>query len=235
MHIATDPDCQVPTVHVVDDDPALRKALSRVLQLHGWRVRSFDSSEAFLDVCDDSASGCLLLDVQLPGLDGLALQQRLIEARISLPIVFLSGHGDIPTSVRALKAGAHDFLTKPVAAADLLTAVSQATARHAAASQQHGELDALRQRYDGLTEREREVLSALCKGRLNKQIASDLGIVEQTVKFHRARIMERMGAATVAELMYQSARLALLSQEPASVSDSASISASALRPTSREH
>ena len=219
--------CPAPTVHIVDDDTALCRALSRVLQLQGWPVRCFASSEAFLAECDDSASGCLLLDLQLPGLDGLALQQRLIAARITLPIVFLSGHGDIPMSVRALKAGAHDFLTKPVAAADLLAAVSRAAARHAEARLQHGELDALRQRYDGLTEREREVLSALCKGRLNKQIASDLGIVEQTVKFHRARIMERMGAATVAELMYQAARLALLSQEPAS--DSASTVGSTLR------
>ncbi len=233
MHIPTDIHAQAPTVHIVDDDPALCKALSRVLQVHGWPVRLFASSEAFLAECDDSASGCLLLDVQLPGLDGLALQQRLIEARITLPIVFLSGHGDIPMSVRALKAGAHDFLTKPVAAADLLAAVSRAAARHAEARLQHGALEVLRQRYDGLTEREREVLSALCKGRLNKQIASDLGIVEQTVKFHRARIMERMGAATVAELMYQSARLALLSQEPASVS--LSVSASNIRPPSREH
>jgi FixJ family two-component response regulator len=128
-------------------------------------------------------------------------------------------------SVRALKAGAHDFLTKPVAAADLLAAVSQAAARHAHARQQSGELDGLRQRYGDLTDREREVLLALCKGRLNKQIAGELGIVEQTVKFHRARIMERMQAATVAELMYQSARLALLSQAPAPAS----------RPTGREH
>jgi FixJ family two-component response regulator len=215
-HIPADIDAQVPTVHIVDDDPALCKALSRVLQLHGWRVRLFASSEAFLAECDDSASGCVLLDVQLPGLDGLALQQRLIEVGITLPIVFLSGHGDIPMSVRALKAGAHDFLTKPVAAADLLAAVSQAAARYAEARQQLGELEALRQRYDGLTEREREVLFALCQGRLNKQVAGDLGIVEQTVKFHRARIMERMGAATVAELMYQSARLALMSEQPTS-------------------
>jgi len=227
MHSPSLVDRLAPTVHIVDDDPALCRALSRVLKLQGWPVRCFASSEAFLAECDDSTSGCLLLDVQLPGLDGLALQQRLIEAGITLPIVFLSGHGDIPMSVRALKAGAHDFLTKPVAAADLLAAVSQAAARHAQARQQHGELDALRQRYDGLTEREREVLSALCRGQLNKQIAGELGIVEQTVKFHRARIMERMGAATVAALMYQAARLALLSQEKAQ--------APAIRPTASGH
>jgi FixJ family two-component response regulator len=215
MQASSEPDRSAPTVHIVDDDLALCKALSRVLQRQGWPVRCFASSEAFLADCDNSASGCLLLDVQLPGLDGLALQQRLIDAGITLPIVFLSGHADIPMSVRALKAGAHDFLTKPVAATDLLAAVSQAAARHAATRQQHGELEALRQRHDGLTEREREVLLALCKGRLNKQIAAELGIVEQTVKFHRARIMERMGAATVAELMYQAACLTLLSQAPA--------------------
>jgi FixJ family two-component response regulator len=116
---------QVPTVFIVDDDRALCKALSRVLKLQGWPVRCFASSEAFLAECDEGASGCLLLDLQLPGLDGLALQRRLIDARITLPIVFLSGHGDIPTSVRALKAGAHDFLTKPVAVADLLAAASR--------------------------------------------------------------------------------------------------------------
>lgn len=202
-----------PTVHIVDDDAALCKALSRLLAAHGWQVRCFASGEAFLADCDPDATGCLLLDVQLPGLDGLALQQRLSDAGITLPIVFLSGHGDIPMSVRALKAGADDFLTKPVAATELLAAVSHAAARHAAMRQQDDATLELQRRFEALTGREREVLAALCQGRLNKQIAADLGIVEQTVKFHRARIMERMQAATVAELMYQSARLALPSRE----------------------
>jgi len=205
----------MPTVNIVDDDEALRKALSRVLRFQGWSVKCFESSEAFLAGCDPDASGCLLLDVQLPGLDGLALQQRLHDAGIRLPIIFMSGHGDIPMSVRALKAGARDFLSKPLTAAQLLEAVSQAVAWQADARQTIDEQHELRRRYDALSDRERQVLLELCRGRLNKQIAAELGIVEQTVKFHRARIMERMQAATVADLMYQAARLALLSKQSA--------------------
>jgi FixJ family two-component response regulator len=198
-----------PTVHVVDDDPQVAKALARLLREHGFRTAVFDSAEAFLAQRDASAPGCLVLDVHLPGLDGLALQRRLAEGGPALPIVFLTGHGDIPMSVQAVKAGAVDFLTKPVAAETLLGAVRAGLAQDAQVRQAQAESAALRQRLDSLTAREREVLAGLAAGKLNKQIAADLGIVEPTVKFHRARIMERMQARTVAELMHLVARLEL--------------------------
>jgi FixJ family two-component response regulator len=198
-----------PTVHVVDDDPQVAKALARLLREHGFRAAVFDSAEAFLAQHDAGAPGCLVLDVNLPGLDGLALQRRLAEGGPALPIVFLTGHGDIPMSVQAVKAGAVDFLTKPVTAETLLGAVRAGLAQDAQARQAQAESAALRQRLDSLTAREREVLAGLAAGKLNKQIAADLGIVEPTVKFHRARIMERMQARTVAELMHLVARLEL--------------------------
>ena len=194
-----------PTVFIVDDDAALLRALSRLLREHGWQVATFASAEDFLAQRDVHAPGCLVLDVHLPGLDGLALQRRLAEDGPALPIVFLTGHGDIPMTVQALKAGAVDFLTKPVAAAALLAAVRNGVELDALARAKRADGAALRQRLDSLTPREREVLAGLIAGKLNKQIAADLGIVEQTVKFHRARIMERMQAHTVAELMHLAA------------------------------
>ena len=167
------------------------------------------SAEAFLARADYMAGACLVLDVSMPGLDGLELQQRLKAAGESLPIVFVSGHGDIPISVRAMKAGATDFLSKPVDAQTLIAAVHAAIEQHAAARVAVGEIRELRERLAGLTAREREVLAALVAGRLNKQIAGDMGIVLQTVKFHRARIMERMQARSIAELMHIAARLGI--------------------------
>lgn len=196
-------------VFLVDDDPGVRKALSRVLGEQGWQVEAFDSAEAFLERPDRAAHGCLVLDVSMPGLDGLALQRRLIDCGQALPIVFLTGHGDIPMTVKALKAGAADFLTKPVASEALLDAVRAALGRDDSARQAQAELASLQQRLARLTEREREVLQAVISGRLNKQIAADLGIVEQTVKFHRARIMARMQARTVAELAHMAARIGI--------------------------
>lgn len=196
-------------VFLVDDDAAVRKSLSRALREEGWTVEAFDSAEAFLARPDRQAHGCLVLDVNMPGLDGLELQRRLAQAGEDPPIVFLTGHGDIPMSVRAIKAGAADFLTKPVAAATLLDAVRAALERDAAARQARAGVAELEQRLATLTAREREVLAAVAKGKLNKQIAADLGIVEQTVKFHRARIMERMQARTAAELMHIAARLGI--------------------------
>ncbi len=194
------------TVFVVDDDAAVARAIARLLRADGWRVKTFGSAEAFLATRELTVSGCLVLDVNLPGLDGLALQQRLRDAGEALPIVFLTGHGDIPMSVRAIKAGAADFLTKPVKGEALNGAIRAAIEQHNA--QRHGRTDntAFRHRMKALTPREREVLTAVVAGKLNKQIAFDLGIVEQTVKYHRARIMERMQAKSVAELMHIVAR-----------------------------
>jgi len=191
-----------PTVFIVDDDAPLLRALSRLLREHGWQVATFASAEDFLAQRDAGAPGCLVLDVNLPGLDGLALQRRLAEDGPALPIVFLSGHGDIPMTVQAIKAGAVDFLTKPVAVQALLAAVRTGVELDTTARSKLALSTLRQQRLDSLTPREREVLAGLMAGKLNKQIAADLGIVEQTVKFHRARIMERMQARTVAELMH---------------------------------
>ena len=198
-----------PTVFLVDDDTSVLKALSRVLRASGWNVETFESAEAFLARSDHNASGCVVLDVTMPGLDGLELQRRLAAEGGVLPIVFISGHGDIPTSVRAIKAGATDFLTKPVAAEVLVTAVRAAMDEHESVRKTLADTAGLRQRLARLTLRERDVLAGLAAGKLNKQIASDLGVVEQTVKFHRARIMDRMQVKTSAELMTIAGRLGI--------------------------
>ena len=190
------------SIFIVDDDPAVLKAQSRALREEGWRVETFESAEAFLARPGGIVQGCLVLDVTMPGLDGLELQRRLVEKGRSLPIVFVSGHGDIPMTVRAMKAGATDFLTKPVPSQVLIAAVRRAIDEDAVKRQTQAVTDALRERLDALTPRERQILEALAAGKLNKQIAADLGVVEQTVKFHRARIMERMQAKTTAELMH---------------------------------
>jgi FixJ family two-component response regulator len=198
---------QDPVVFLVDDDEGVRKALARVLREEGWLVQAYESAEAFLARDVSAAAGCLVLDVTMPGLDGLELQRRLAEGDDPLPIVFITGHGDIPMTVQALKAGASDFLTKPVQAEALARSVRTAIEQSAATRAARAQDASVRQRYASLTSREREVLAHLAAGRLNKQIAAALGIVEQTVKFHRARIMARMEAKTVAELMHIAAKL----------------------------
>ena len=198
-----------PAIFLVDDDPSVLKALSRVLREDGFSVETFDSAEAFLARPDRKAEGCLVLDVTMPGLDGLELQRRLAAAGESLPIVFISGHGDIPMSVRAIKAGATDFLTKPVEAKALVAAVRAAIEQHAMTRRAAADAADLQQRLASLTPRDRDVLAGLATGKLNKQIAADLGVVEQTVKFHRARIMDRMRAKTSAELMAIAGRLGI--------------------------
>jgi FixJ family two-component response regulator len=196
-------------VYIVDDEPEVLKALSRQLRTNGWRVEAFESAESFLEHRDLKAEACLVLDISLPGLDGIELQQHLLAMRNAMPIVFLTGRGDIPMSVRAMRAGAANFLTKPVNAADLCDAIRQAMDKESIARCARTEGDQLRQRFALLTMREREVFEAVAAGKLNKQIAGELGIVEQTVKFHRARVMERMQAHTAAELMRMAAKLAI--------------------------
>jgi FixJ family two-component response regulator len=196
-------------VYIVDDEPEVLTALSRQLRTNGWRVQAYESAEAFLEHREPQALACLVLDVSLPGLDGIELQQHLLTMRETMPIVFLTGHGDIPMSVRAMRAGASNFLTKPVNAADLCSAIRQAMDRESIARSTRIEGDQLRRRLALLTIREREVFEAVAAGKLNKQIAGELGIVEQTVKFHRARVMERMQAHTAAELMRMAAKLAV--------------------------
>ena len=190
-----------PTIFVVDDDASLLRAISRLLRSAGLNVETFSSPQEFLEVCDPCAAGCLVLDVAMPGVNGLELQQLLATKGAELPIIFLSGHGDIPMSVQAMKRGAVDFLTKPANDTDLLAAIRAAIEKDRANRQVRAELAGIQQRLATLTPREREVLPHIISGKLNKQVAADLGIVEKTVKVHRARIMEKMKVRSLAELV----------------------------------
>ena len=198
------------TIHLVDDDAGLRKALSRLLRAEGYDVRAFACAADFLASCHAQEIGCLLLDVSMPGLDGLELQRRLVRSGATMPIVFLTGHGDIPMSVRAVKAGAIDFLTKPVEESALLLAVRNALADAAAAREQRDETARAAGRFSRLTPREREVMERVVAGKPNKAIAADLGTCEQTVKVHRGRVMEKMGAASLADLVRVAERIGAL-------------------------
>jgi FixJ family two-component response regulator len=192
-----------PVVHVVDDDDAVRTAVVRLLQAAGHEARGYASAGEFLlGRSDRNAPGCAVLDVRLPGPSGLDLQEALARLEAPIPIVFLTGHGDIPMSVRAMKAGAVDFLTKPVRAEALLAAVRNALARDAEARSTRERLQAFRTRYETLTPREREVFTGVVAGKLNKQIAAELGTAERTVKAHRAQVMEKMQVGSVAELVH---------------------------------
>jgi FixJ family two-component response regulator len=190
-----------PTVYVVDDDPAVLKSLSRLMRAAGMKVAAFGSSREFLEQHDRNSHGCLVLDVAMPGLNGLELQSALAAKGSAIPIIFLTGKGDVPTSVQAMKGGALDFLTKPVNEGDLLEAIRVAIKKDRAARQARAELDDIRERLATLTPREREVLDHVVSGQLNKQIAGDLVIVESTVKVHRARVMEKLKVRSVAELV----------------------------------
>lgn len=188
-------------VLLVDDEPDLRQALRRLLLGEGFEVEAFGSADQFLEHVNEDTVGCLVLDLAMPGVDGFEVQRRLAETGAQLSIVFLTGHGDIPTSVRAIKAGAQDFLTKPVKRADLLRAV-HAALEHA--RQQRSAVLAtadLRARFAQLTPREREVFQHVIAGRLNKVIATQLGTSEQTIKVHRGRVMEKLSVNSVAELV----------------------------------
>jgi FixJ family two-component response regulator len=188
-------------VYLVDDEPAVRKALGRLLRSAGIEVATFGSAEEFLGALEEEAAGCALLDVAMPGLDGLALQETLARRSIDLPVLFLTGHGDIPMSVRAMKAGASDFLTKPVDGRALVAAVRRALERGRSLARARREDAEIHRRLASLTPRERDVLEGVAAGRLNKQIAGDLGISEKTVKIHRGRVMTKMAAGSVAELV----------------------------------
>jgi FixJ family two-component response regulator len=191
-----------PTVFLIDDDPSVRRALGRLIKSAGYPVQSFASAREFIDA-SPAADGpaCLVLDLRLPGLSGIDLQRELQRLQVVLPIIFITGHGDIPTTVKAMKAGAVDFLAKPVRDVDLLRAIEQALARARRERTERDELQKILNRLETLTPREREVMNWVVKGWLNKQIAAELGTVEKTIKVHRARVMQKMQVDSVAELV----------------------------------
>jgi len=195
------------TVYLLDDEVGMIKALTRLLTIEGFTVRGFTSAKAFLDMYAPSEASCLVLDVAMPELNGLDLQQRLTRSGVLLPIIFLTGHGDIPMSVQAIRAGAVDFLTKPVNDADLLRAVRTALEQAVKQRDLISKTALLHERHARLTPREREVMERVVAGQLNKQIASDLGTGEHTIKVHRARVMEKMGVESLADLVRAAERL----------------------------
>ncbi len=190
-----------PVVFVVDDDASVRSSLKFLLSTVGLHVESFDSADSFLRKALPDAPSCLVLDIRLPGLSGLDFQRELAAKKISIPIIFLTGHGDIPMSVRAMKAGAVEFLTKPFRDQDLLDAVRIALERDRARREQEKEVAVLQQRFDSLTPRERDVISMVVSGMLNKQIADQLGTAESTVKVQRSRALEKMQADSLVDLV----------------------------------
>lgn len=198
-----------PTVAIVDDDVSIREALEPLLELSGWRVRSFECATAFLDWVAPEGPGCLLLDVSLPDLNGLDLQARIADERPEMPIIFLTGYGDVPMTVRAMKAGAVEFLTKPFDDEFLLAAIERAIERSRVLVAERKDRKDLDARYTSLSRREREVMHLIVAGLLNKQVGGELGISEITVKAHRGRLMDKMRAASFADLVKMSEKLGL--------------------------
>ena len=202
-------------VHIVDDDASFRTAIERRLKKAGYQVLTYPSARQMLDrLPDANEPGCILLDVRIPGLSGPELQERLGELGSTLPIVFLTGHADIQTTVRTIKAGAEDFLTKPVSSEHLLNAIERALAHHEVVLGQQHRMDSVRSQIAKLTPRERQVFDLIVRGKINKQIAHELGTTERTIKAHRQQVMEKAKVQSLAELVSLAERLGLLSQRP---------------------
>jgi len=202
-------------VHIVDDDASFRQATGRLLKAHGYDIAKYESADQFLDWVRTGAEvGCILLDVSLPGLSGPDLQSRLFEVGSPFPIVFLTGHGDIPTTVRAIKFGAEDFLTKPVQGQDLLAAIGRAMARHEIERNHQHWMRGAQLLLESLTAREREVFNFIVRGKMNKETARALGITERTIKAHRQRIIAKLGARSAADLVGMAERLGILEHDP---------------------
>ena len=194
-------------VFVVDDDPSVRSAIKRLIGSMGLQVELFGSAQEFLATKLPNVPSCLVLDIRLPGISGLALQRQLAEANVQIPIIFITAHSDVPMTVRAMKAGAVEFLTKPFRDQDLLDAIHSALERDRGRRQQEAELVVLREHFESLSPREREVVSMVVSGMLNKQIAAQIGTAENTVKVHRSRAMEKMQANSLADLVKMIQRL----------------------------
>lgn len=203
-----------PLIHLIDDDDSLRKAVARLLQAAGYAVRSYSSAGEFLIADPGPGPGCIVLDVRMPGPSGLELQSALVRRGNLLPIIFLTGHGDIPMSVQAIKAGAIDFLTKPVQREPLLAAVANALEVWRRQSERQQRADFLRSCYQTLSDREREIFRQVVQGRLNKQIAAALGIAERTVKAHRSQVMEKMQVGSLADLVRVAGELEIEGELP---------------------